>query len=83
MAYVKKVSVFIILQNNFQFQRHQQRGSYARVKSKSAKSKFLLVYQNMQFNFLHPEVLTRGNARVFPYQHTPALIYEPQHAPKF
>ena len=32
---------------------------------------------------LHPEVLTRGNARVFPYQHTPALIHGPQQVPKF
>ena len=36
----------------------------------------------MQFNMLHPEVLTRGNARVFPYQHTPALIHGPQQVPK-
>ena len=37
----------------------------------------------MQFNFLNPEILTRGNARVFPYQHTARLVHGPQEAPKF
>ena len=42
----------------------------------------------MQFNFLNPEILTRGNTRVFPYQHTARLVHArlvhgPQEAPKF
>ena len=37
----------------------------------------------MDFNFLHPQILTRGNARVFPYQHTPRLVQGPQQVPKF
>ena len=37
----------------------------------------------MNFNHLHPEVLTRGNARVFSYQHQPRLIHGPEAAPKF
>ena len=37
----------------------------------------------MDFNHLHPQILTRGNARVFPYQHTPRLVQGPQQVPKF
>ena len=37
----------------------------------------------MDFNLLHPEILTRDNASVFAYQHQPSHIHGPQQAPKF
>ena len=36
----------------------------------------------MNFNHLQPEVLKRGNARVFSYQHQPRLIHGQEAAPK-
>ena len=35
----------------------------------------------MDFN--HPEILTKGNARVFPKQNIPKLVQGPQQVPKF